>query len=310
MSTAIITTDTYKDHQVTPGHPENEGRVTAIIEKLKLKKNKLIWKKQKKFDYKIIEDTHGKKFTSNILGSFPKEGFGFFDPDTPVVSKSKQAAIDVIGGAIQAVDGIEKKNFNNAFVVARPPGHHSGTPQGPKGFCTFNNISIATNYLINKYKYKRIAVVDVDVHHGDGSQSLFWDNKNVFFASTHQGGGFYPGTGKENEKGKYNNIMNIPMEAGTNSEEYLNAYDRILSKLKLYKPEFILMSFGIDGHKDDPIGQMKLSSNDYYTITKRTLEIAKQCCDGKFVSLLEGGYHAISNAESSDEHVNALLEFN
>ena len=144
----------------------------------------------------------------------------------------------------------------------------------------------------------------------DFCSSVSWDNKNVFFASTHQGGGFYPGTGKENEKGKYNNIMNIPMEAGTNSEEYLNAYDRILSKLKLYKPEFILMSFGLDGHKDDPIGQMKLSSNDYYTITKRTLEIAKQCCDGKFVSLLEGGYDAISNAESSDEHVNALLEFN
>ena len=310
MSTAIITTDTYKDHQVTPGHPENEGRVTAIIEKLKLKKNKLIWKKPKKFDLKIIEDTHGKQFTDDVLSSFPKEGFGFFDPDTPVVSKSKQAALDVIGAAIQAVDGIEKGSFNNAYVVARPPGHHSGTALGPKGFCTFNNISIASNYLINKYKYKKVAVLDIDVHHGDGSQSLFWDNKNVFFASTHQGGGFYPGTGKENEKGKYNNITNIPMEAGTNSEQYLNAYDRILTKLKSYNPEFILMSFGIDGHQDDPIGQMKLKSKDYYTITKRTLEIAKQCCSGKFVSCLEGGYSELSNKESSNEHVNALLEFN
>ena len=309
MSTAIITTDTYKDHQVTPGHPENESRIAAIIEKLKLKKNKLIWKKPKKFDLKIIEDTHGKKFTDEMLNSFPKEGFGFFDPDTPVVSKSKEAALDVVGAAVQAVDSIENGTISNSFIVARPPGHHSGTPLGPKGFCLLNTAVISCNYLANKYKYKRIALLDVDVHHGDGSQSLLWNNKNVFFASTHLGGGFYPGTGSENEKGKYNNITNIPMEAGTNSEQYLNAYDRVLSKLKSFNPDFVIMSFGVDGLDVDPIGQMKLKSKDFYTITKRTLEIAKQCCNGKFISMLEGGYSISGLQESSDEHVNALLEF-
>ena len=309
MSTAIITTDTYKDHQVTPGHPENEGRITAIIEKLKLKKNNLIWKKPKKFNLKIIEDTHGKQFTDDVLSSFPKEGFGFFDQDTPVVSKSKKAALDVVGASIQAIDSIENKEINNSFVVARPPGHHSGTQLGPKGFCLLNTACISLNYLINKYKYKKVALLDVDVHHGDGSQSLLWDKKNIFFASTHLGGGFYPGTGSENEKGKYNNITNIPMEAGTNSEQYLNAYDRVLSKLKSFNPDFVLMSMGVDGLDIDPIGQMKLQPKDFYTITKRTLEIAKQCCNGKFVSLLEGGYSYQGLQESSDEHVKALLEF-
>ena len=148
----------------------------------------------------------------------------------------------------------------------------------------------------------------MDIHHSNGTQDIFFENEKIQLSSIHQWP-FYPGTGSEKEKGKFNNILNIPMEAGTNSDQYLNAYDRVLKKLKAFNPDFVLMSFGVDGHELDPIGQFKLKSKDYYTITKRTLEIVKECCDGKFVSILEGGYSNLALQESTDEHTKALLEY-
>ena len=150
MKTGIVTTDTYKDHLVFEGHPENADRVTSIIEKLQLKKKKFIWKKPKKFDLKLIENTHGKKFTDTVFNSFPSEGIKFLDSDTPVVKGSEKAAIDAVGSIIEAIDGVESKSFKNASCIIRPPGHHSG--KTPAGFCIFNNIAVGGNYLINNYK--------------------------------------------------------------------------------------------------------------------------------------------------------------
>ena len=147
------------------------------------------------------------------------------------------------------------------------------------------------------------------MHHGNGTQDIFLNKENVLNISTHQYP-FYPGSGTEKEKGKFNNILNIPLAAGTNSEEYLNAYEFVLKKLKNFRPDFILISAGFDAHKDDPLAQLQLKSKDYYTITKRTLSIAKECCDGKIVSILEGGYDLNALKESTEEHVGALLEFN
>ena len=190
----------------------------------------------------------------------------------------------------------------------RPPGHHSNQNKAA-GFCILNNVAIGAKYLLKKYKYNRVAIVDFDVHHGNGTQDIFYNNKNVLFISTHQYP-FYPGTGSEKEKGKFNNICNIPLPAGTNSEEYLNAFEFALKRLKEFQPEFVLISAGFDGHASDPLAQLKLNTNDYYEITKRILETSKKFSNGKVVSILEGGYDLQALRDSVKRHVDALLEFN
>ena len=177
------------------------------------------------------------------------------------------------------------------------------------GFCIYNNIAIGANYLIKKYKYKKIAIIDFDVHHGNGTQDIFYNNENVLFISTHQYP-YYPGTGSEKEKGKFNNIFNIPLPAGTNSLEYLNALEFALKKLREFRPEFVFISAGFDGHIADPLAQLKLQTEDFYIITKRILETSKKFCNGKVISILEGGYDLQALADSSKRHVDALLEFN
>ena len=177
------------------------------------------------------------------------------------------------------------------------------------GFCIYNNVAVGAKYLINKYKYNKIAIIDFDVHHGNGTQNIFYKNEKVLYISTHQYP-YYPGTGNENEKGKYNNILNIPLPAGTNSEEYLNAYNHVIKKLIEFKPQFVMFSAGFDAHKDDPLAQLHLNSKDFYEITKRTILSTQQFSKGKVVSILEGGYDLSALAESTNEHVNALLEFN
>jgi len=176
------------------------------------------------------------------------------------------------------------------------------------GFCIYNNVAVGANYLIDKYKLNKIAIVDFDVHHGNGTQDIFYDDEKVLYISTHQYP-FYPGSGTEQEKGKHNNIFNIPLPAGTTSEEYLNAYEYVLKKITEFKPEFILLSAGFDAHKDDPLAQFQLESKDFYEITKRTLELSKLYCDGKIVSILEGGYDLMALQESTEMHVKALIEF-
>ena len=192
-------------------------------------------------------------------------------------------------------------------MLSKTPGHHSNQNKAA-GFCIFNNIAIGANYLLNKYKYKKIAIIDFDVHHGNGTQDIFYENENVLFISTHQYP-YYPGTGSEKEKGKFNNIFNIPLPAGTNSDEYLDAFEFALKKLKEFKPEFILISAGFDGHQADPLAQLKLQTEDYYQITKRILASSKSFCNGKVVSILEGGYDLQALRDSTKRHVDALIEF-
>ena len=308
MSTGIITTDTFLKHNTGLGHPERPDRVTVIIENLKKFEKKLIWKKPAIFDLEFLNMTHSKEYVDMVKKKFPLKGFSYLDGDTVVSPGSKEATFDAVGSIITAIDGVENKEFNNGFSICRPPGHHSEKDKA-MGFCIFNNVAVGANYLISKYKYNKIAIIDFDVHHGNGTQDIFYDNEKVLYISTHQYP-YYPGSGSEKEKGKFNNIYNIPLPAGTNSEEYLNAYEFVLKKLKDFRPEFILFSAGFDAHKDDPLAQFELSSKDFYELTKRTLKLAKVCCNGKVVSILEGGYVLIALQESTEMHVNALLEFN
>ncbi len=309
MKTGLITSDTYQNHNTGEGHPEKIDRVTAVIENFKKLDNKnLVWKKPSNFEQSILIKTHTKDYIKQVNLSFPQSGLKFLDGDTVVSPGSKDATKDAVGSIISAIDGVEKKEFKNAFCCVRPPGHHAEKEKA-MGFCIFNNVAVGANYLIEKYKYKKIAIIDFDVHHGNGTQDIFYNDKNVLYISTHQYP-YYPGSGSEKENGKYKNVLNIPLEAGTTGNEYLNAYEKVLDKLKEFKPEFLLFSAGFDAHIDDPLAQLRLSSEDFYKITKRTLEVSKPFCNGNIVSILEGGYDLRALQESTQRHVDALIEFN
>ena len=309
MKTGLITSDTYQNHNTGDGHPEKIDRVTVVIDNFKkLDNKKLIWKKPNKFEISFLIKTHTSNYINQVNKSFPKKGYNFLDGDTIVSPGSKDASKDAVGSIITAIDGVQNKEFKNAFCAVRPPGHHAEKEKA-MGFCIFNNVAVGANYLIEKYKYNKIAIIDFDVHHGNGTQDIFYDNEKVLFISTHQYP-YYPGSGSEKEKGNFNNVLNIPLEAGTSAEKYLNAYENVLNKVREFKPEFLLFSAGFDAHIDDPLAQLQLSSEDFYKITKRTLEISKPFCNGNVVSILEGGYDLKALQESTKRHVDALIEFN
>jgi len=309
MKTGLITSDTYQNHNTGEGHPEKIDRVTAVIDNFKKIDNKeLIWKKPTKFDQSFLINTHSSKYIDIVSKSIPENGLAFLDGDTVVSPGSKEATKDAVGSIITAIDGVQQKEFKNAFCAVRPPGHHAEKDKA-MGFCIYNNVAVGANYLIEKYKYSKVAIIDFDVHHGNGTQDIFYDNEKVLYISTHQYP-YYPGSGSEKETGKFNNILNIPLEAGTTAEEYLNAYENVLKKLKKFKPEFLLFSAGFDAHIDDPLAQLRLGSEDFYNLTKRTLEISKSLCNGNVVSILEGGYDLKALQDSTKRHVDALIEFN
>jgi acetoin utilization deacetylase AcuC-like enzyme len=307
MKTGIITTDTYLNHNTGRGHPERADRVTVIIDHLKkLKSKNLIWRKPTKFDPKYLQLAHDKDYLKNVKNSFPKQGLTFLDGDTILSPGSKEAASDAVGSIITAIDGVIKKNFKNAFCAVRPPGHHA-EKQKAMGFCVYNNVAVGAYYLLEKYGLNKVAIIDFDVHHGNGTQDIFYNNENVLYISSHQYP-YYPGSGAANEKGIKHNILNIPLVAGTQPHEFLNAYDSIFNKLKEFKPEFILLSAGFDAHKNDPLAQINLESKDYYTLTKRIMILAKEICGEKIVSILEGGYDLDALKESVEYHIKSLME--
>ena len=307
MTTCIFTSNSSIKHDTGPGHPECPERIPAILNGLKkIQSQKLIWKEIGSFDEKYIELTHSQKYLEKINQSFPKEDLVFLDGDTIVSKGSKKAAYDAVGGIINAIDAVMNQEFNNAFCVVRPPGHHAEKEQA-MGFCIFNNVAVGANYLLEKYKLNKVAIIDFDVHHGNGTQDIFYNEKKVLYISSHQFP-FYPGTGSKDEIGKFNNILNIPLKAGTVSEEFFNSYKKVYEKLNEFSPQFILLSAGFDAHKNDPLANVNLESKDYYILTKEIMKIAKKVCDNKIVSILEGGYNLSAIQESAKYHVEALLE--
>ncbi len=307
MKTGLITSDTFKNHDTGPGHPEQIARISVINENFrKLNDKNLFWKKPTIIRDEIIKDTHEADYVNLVKKSFPSRGFSSLDGDTIISPGSKEATFDAASSIITAIDGVQNKEFKNAFCSVRPPGHHCNQNKAA-GFCILNNIAIGAKYLLKKYKYKKVAIIDFDVHHGNGTQDIFYENENVLFISTHQYP-YYPGSGSEKEKGKFNNIYNIPLPAGTNSEEYLNAFEFALNRLKKFRPEFVLISAGFDSHVKDPLAQFKLVTEDFYTITERILKTTKKYCNGKVVSILEGGYDLDALRDSTKRHVDALIE--
>ena len=307
MSTAIVT---HKDcilHDTGINHPESKERLIAINNTLKrFKSNKIKWFQGEKINLEHFLSVHSENYINDIKKKSPKEESVRIDADTILSKYSLEAALKATGSVCKAVDLIFKGSFKNAFCPIRPPGHHA-EPQRAMGFCFFNNVAIAAYYSKLKYKVKRCAVIDFDVHHGNGTQKMFWDDPNMFYASTHQEG-IFPGTGFKEETGINNNIVNVPLPAGTNSLLFKKSYDEIIfPKLEKFSPDIVFISAGFDAHKNDPLADFRLNTEDFFWITKKLNDFSTKNCKGKLISCLEGGYNIKALSESCLEHVKGLI---
>jgi acetoin utilization deacetylase AcuC-like enzyme len=289
-------------------HPENPARLEAILSKLKKEnffdKVDLLKPRQATEDEILLAHT---KAHLIIVRSSIKENRLMLDEDTYVVKESWQTTLTAAGSLIDAVDLVVDKKYRNVFCLARPPGHHAESNR-PMGFCLFNNVAIGAKYAIQKYQLDRIAIIDWDVHHGNGTQEIFYESSEVYYFSLHQFP-LYPGTGRENERGNNKGInftLNFPLPPNTKGDTYIKIFnERIIPELAAYKPQLIILSAGFDAHKDDPLANILLTENDFSELTK----IVKQFASAEnipIVSALEGGYNLDALANSVFEHLKEL----
>jgi len=308
MSTLIISHKDCLSHIEPTGHPEQVMRLLEVVKRLKFEEFKnLIWKEAPIATNEQILLGHSKKYVEFIENIQKSNHITHLDADTYFGKGSLNAAKRGVGANISAVNAVMSGEFNNAFSAIRPPGHHAETEKA-MGFCIFGNVAIAAKYAIENHKLKRVAVVDFDVHHGNGTQEILWDDPNVLFVSTHQMP-LWPGSGTHEEHGKHQNILNIPIQANTDGPAFRQKFDEIiLPRLDSYKPEILIISAGFDAHYKDPLANIELMTEDYEWITHRLCDIADEHADGRLISSLEGGYNLAALAESVAVHVKVLME--
>jgi acetoin utilization deacetylase AcuC-like enzyme len=306
MTTFYFSHPSFQTHDTGAGHPENALRLRAIDTVLKRSEFAgLVKKEAPRAEIGQILRVHTQAHTDKVFASIPEYGIHYLDPDTPVSPGSGEAAIRAVGAVCAAVDAVFAGEARNAFCGVRPPGHHAEATHA-MGFCLFNTIAVAAEHARQAHGMHRVAIIDFDVHHGNGTQHLFADNKEVLYASTHQHP-WYPGTGAAKETG-VGNIFNAPLPAGSGGVEFRAAMNgKILPAVDQFKPEFILVSAGFDAHKNDPLGALNLMEEDFAWITRELLKLAERRCGGRLVSALEGGYHLESLGESVGAHVRELM---
>jgi acetoin utilization deacetylase AcuC-like enzyme len=307
MSTLLITHPACLNHLTPHGHPERPDRLRAIERALEAEKFQTLAREQApRAALEVIALCHPLDYIEHIRDATPAEGIVHLDADTSISAGSFEAALRAAGGAVHAVDEVLGKRAANAFVATRPPGHHAETARS-MGFCLFDNAAIAARYAQQQHGIDRAAVVDFDVHHGNGSQEIFWADKSVMYLSTHQMP-LYPGTGALGETGECNTVVNAPLRPGDGGEAFRAAFEsRILPRMRDFAPELIVISAGFDAHMRDPLANLNLIEADFAWATQKIMEVADRCADGRIVSLLEGGYDLEALANSSAAHVNALM---
>ena len=307
MTTILYSHAACIEHDPGPMHPECPGRLNAVLDGLKEPEfNYLKRIEAPKIDLKIVEMVHQTDYIEKVMDVLPTEGRIHLDPDTILSPGSMEASLRANGAAIHAVDKIMTGQALNAFCAVRPPGHHAEFSQA-MGFCLFNSAAIAAVYARSTHRLERVAVVDFDVHHGNGTQHSFEQDAGLFYASSHQWPAF-PGTGLASETGVNGNIFNAPLAPGAGSQEFRNAYeDIILPALRSFNPEFLIISAGFDAHARDPLAQLNLQNDDYAWVTEQLLDVASNCCDGRVVGLLEGGYDLNALRESVQAHVRVMI---
>lgn len=293
-------------HDTGISHPESADRLRSIANALDTPEfSGLIRTSPPLGTEQQIRLIHTQSHIDNVLNAIPRHGLRYLDADTVLSPGSDEAALRAVGAACDAVDKILAGEADNAFCAVRPPGHHAESERA-MGFCLFNNVAIAAEYARTKHQLKRIAIVDFDVHHGNGTQAAFYEQPAVFYASSHEVP-HYPGTGYPSETG-VGNIINVPLAAGESGLEFRQKYSRIiLPALRTFKPELLLVSAGFDAHRDDPLASIGLVEDDYRWITQELMEIAGIYCENKMISILEGGYNLKALGASAAVHVKALL---
>jgi len=306
MTTLLLTHPACLEHDTGFGHPESADRLRAIDDALSGDTFKNLQREEApRADLSQIERLHPKAYVETVHAEIPKQHHNWLDPDTVVSPGSWEAALRAAGAIIRAVDQVAAGHADNAFCAVRPPGHHA-EPSHAMGFCLFNNVAIGALHARVAHGAKRVAIVDFDVHHGNGTQAAFWTDRDVFYGSTHQMP-LFPGTGALDETG-VGNIFNAPLAPGDGSEEFRAAYeDRILPALDTFAPDFLLVSAGFDAHLKDPLAQLGLLEPDFAWVTEKLLQAAAKHTGGKLVSTLEGGYDLDALAASTAVHVQALM---
>ena len=302
---ALITHEDCLEHLTPTGHPEQVARLEYILDALK-EINLLRVSAPMAADDDILR-IHPLEYISYLKGSLPQTGYKSLDGDTHISSGSLTAAYRAAGGVLRAIDLVLSGKAKNAFVAVRPPGHHAET-QTAMGFCLFGNVALGAKHALDFHGLKRVAVIDFDVHHGNGTQELLWDESRCL-TFTSQQMPLWPGTGSKEEQGNFNNIVNIPLSPGSSGVLMREKYEMLVfPALQEFKPELILVSAGFDAHEADPLAELNWSTEDFSWLTERICKIASDCCGGRLVSTLEGGYDLEALAESVKAHVIKLCE--
>lgn len=307
MSTLLISHPAFLEHLTPLGHPERPDRLRAIERALEAEKFQTLARSQAPLaSLETVALCHPMEYIVAVREAAPREGLIQLDADTAMSPGTFEAALRAAGGAIHAVDEVLTKKAANAFVAARPPGHHAETAR-PMGFCLFDNAAIAARYSQQRYGLASAAIVDFDVHHGNGSQEIFWADKTVMYCSTHQMP-LFPGTGAVGETGEHNTIVNAPLRPGDGSAAFRAAFEtRILPRLVEFRPELVIISAGFDAHMRDPLANINLAEADFIWATQKIMDLADGCAGGRIISLLEGGYDLQALGNSVAAHVATLM---
>jgi acetoin utilization deacetylase AcuC-like enzyme len=305
--TLLLTHRASLDHLTAPGHPERPDRIRAIEQALGQSRfDKLVREQAPEGSLDSVTLCHNEHYVEELRHIAPASGLIYLDGDTSMSPGTWEAVMRGVGGAVAATDAVMSGAHHNAFVAMRPPGHHAEISK-PMGFCFFDNAAIAARHAQRKYGIGRAAVVDFDVHHGNGTQDIFWADKSVMYCSTHQMP-LFPGTGARGERGEHDNIINAPLSPEDGSAKFRAAFENaILPQLQKFAPELIVISAGFDAHYRDPLASLNLKADDFGWVTRKLMDIADTSAGGRIVSILEGGYDLQGLQESVEAHVTALM---
>ena len=306
MSVALYTHPSCLAHDPGPGHPESPARLATVLDALDAPRFATLERRiAPRATPAQLARVHRAELIDDILSNAPATGWCRLDPDTVMSPASAEAALRAAGAVCAAVDGVLATGLRRAFCAVRPPGHHA-TPSSAMGFCLFNNVAVAAAQAIAAHGLARVAIVDFDVHHGNGTQDIFWNDARVLYASSHQWP-LYPGTGARGETGA-GNIVNAPLPAGSGSIEFRDAFNRIvLPAIDDFAPQLVIVSAGFDAHRLDPLAGLELEADDYAWVTRRLVDLATRHAGGRVVSSLEGGYDLTALRDSACAHVAALM---
>jgi acetoin utilization deacetylase AcuC-like enzyme len=307
MTTLLLTHPASLDHLTPPGHPERPDRIRAVDQVLAESRfDRLVREQAPEGTLDLVRLCHDEHYVDELQRVAPEKGLIYLDGDTSMSPGTWEAVMRAVGGAVAATDSVMSGTSDNAFVATRPPGHHAETAR-PMGFCFFDHAAIAARHAQRKYGIARAAVVDFDVHHGNGTQDIFWADPTLMYCSTHQMP-LFPGTGASGERGEHDTIVNAPLAPNDGAAKFRAAFDNlILPQLTKFAPELIIISAGFDAHRRDPLANINLDAEDFGWVTRKLMDAANSSAGGRIVSVLEGGYDLQGLKESVAAHVTALM---